>query len=213
MCVALACSPPRPGTARRCSASGIFGGLLIPPLARALSTGSSPRRDRADDAGAAARRFRRRPRPSAPAAAAGRHRRVPAPGLPVLAWAAVARLPGSTPAIAAGVVIFATGCAGHLLPAFARLVGLDPELTLLATLATTLLVPLTAPPLASRLTGVDLAIGCRRLHGAAGAGGRRCRCALSLLLRRVARAARGWPARAGGRWRGGLAAWCSTASA
>jgi BASS family bile acid:Na+ symporter len=62
------------------------------------------------------------------------------------------------PGIAAGTVIFATGCAATSSAAFARLVGLDPDLSLLATLATTLLVPLTAPPIAFALTGVDLAI-------------------------------------------------------
>ncbi len=76
---------------------------------------------------------------------------------PVLAWAVVTPL-GLDPGIASGVVIFATGCSATSGAAFARLVGLDPELTLLATLATTSLVPLTAPPIAYALMGVDLAI-------------------------------------------------------
>ncbi len=76
---------------------------------------------------------------------------------PLLAWAVVTPL-HLDPGIASGVVIFATGCAATSGAAFARLVGLDPELTLLATLATTLLVPLTAPPIAYALMGVDLAI-------------------------------------------------------
>ncbi len=63
------------------------------------------------------------------------------------------------PAIAAGVVIFATGAAATSGAAFARLVGLDPELTLLATLASIAVVPLTGPPLAHLLAGVDLHIG------------------------------------------------------
>ena len=76
---------------------------------------------------------------------------------PVLAWIVVAPLP-LDPGIAAGIVIFATGAAATSSAAFARLVGLDPELSLLASLATTLLVPLTAPPIALLLLGVDLSI-------------------------------------------------------
>src|SRR5581483_7319590 len=63
---------------------------------------------------------------------------------PVIAWAIVTPLIGRAGldlGIADGVVIFATGCAATSSPAFARLVGLDPELTLVATLATTLLLP------------------------------------------------------------------------
>ncbi len=77
---------------------------------------------------------------------------------PVLAWAAIRPL-GLDPGLAAGIVIFATGCAATSGAAFARMVGLDPELTLIGTLATTLLVPLTAPPIAYALIGADLAIG------------------------------------------------------
>lgn len=76
---------------------------------------------------------------------------------PVLAWMATAAL-GFDPAIAAGVVIFASGCAATSSPAFARMVGLDPELALIVSLATTVLVPFTAPPLALWLMGIDLAI-------------------------------------------------------
>ena len=64
---------------------------------------------------------------------------------PVIAWAVVEAL-GLDAGIAAGVVIFATGCAATSGAAFARMVGLDPELSLIATLVTTILVPLTAPP-------------------------------------------------------------------
>jgi len=39
------------------------------------------------------------------------------------------------------------------------MVVLDPELSLVATLATTALVPITAPPMAMLLLGVDLSIG------------------------------------------------------
>lgn len=76
---------------------------------------------------------------------------------PLIAWAAIRPLHLDS-GIASGVVIFATGAAATSGAAFARLVGLDPELTLLATLATTLFVPLAAPPLAYALMGVDLAI-------------------------------------------------------
>ncbi|MBC7801599.1 MAG: hypothetical protein H7Z10_13330 [Gemmatimonadaceae bacterium] len=77
---------------------------------------------------------------------------------PVLVWA-VARPLGLDPGIMAGVVIFATGAAATSSAAFARMVGLDPELSLVASLTTTLLVPLTAPPMALLLLGVDLSIG------------------------------------------------------
>ncbi|GAC1339931.1 MAG: Na+-dependent transporter [Acetobacteraceae bacterium] len=76
---------------------------------------------------------------------------------PVLTWVVVAPL-GLDPGIAAGLVIFAAGCAATSSPAFARLVGLDPELALIVSLATTALVPLTAPSIALGLMGVDLAI-------------------------------------------------------
>jgi len=58
----------------------------------------------------------------------------------------------------AAVIISATGAAATSGAAFARLVGLDPELTLIATLASIFLVPLTGPPLADFLAGVDLHI-------------------------------------------------------
>lgn len=61
--------------------------------------------------------------------------------------------------ITAGLVLFAAGCAATSSPAFARMVGLDPELSLIVALTSTFLVPLTAPPLAYWLAGVDLAIG------------------------------------------------------
>ena len=77
---------------------------------------------------------------------------------PVVVWGVVAPL-GLDPGIAAGVVIFATGCAATSSAAFARLVGLDPDLSLLSTLAMLVVVPLTAPPMALWLLGVDLSIG------------------------------------------------------
>ncbi|WP_376089535.1 hypothetical protein ACE7GA_18130 [Roseomonas sp. CCTCC AB2023176] len=47
---------------------------------------------------------------------------------------------------------------GNVLPAFARLVGLDGEVSLVVAVISTLLVPFTAPPLALGLLGVDLSI-------------------------------------------------------
>lgn len=61
-------------------------------------------------------------------------------------------------ALGAAVVIMATGCAATSAPAFARLVGLDGEISLVVSVLSTLLVPFTAPPLALGLLGFDLAI-------------------------------------------------------
>jgi BASS family bile acid:Na+ symporter len=77
---------------------------------------------------------------------------------PLIAWLAIAPL-SLDPSIAAGIVIFATGCAAASSSAFARMVGLDAELSLLAMLAMLALVPLTAPLVALQLMGIDLAIG------------------------------------------------------
>jgi BASS family bile acid:Na+ symporter len=74
---------------------------------------------------------------------------------PIIAAGLVALTPLDEPTSAA-VVIFATGAAATSGAAFARLVGLDPELTLLATLASIFIVPLTGPPMAHLLTGIDL---------------------------------------------------------
>ena len=83
---------------------------------------------------------------------------------PLVAWLAVSAV-GLERGIADGVVIFATGCAATSSPAFARMVGLDPELSLIGALATTALVPLTAPPLALWLMGIDLSIGAAAFAG------------------------------------------------
>lgn len=74
---------------------------------------------------------------------------------PVLVWAAV-RLARFDGPLAAALVIMATGCAATSAPAFARLVGLDPHLSLVAAVLSTLVVPVTAPPLALGLLGVAL---------------------------------------------------------
>ena len=77
---------------------------------------------------------------------------------PVLAFAAT-RAAGLDGPLGAGLVLMAAGCAATSSPAFARLVGLDAELSLVVAVVTTALVPFTAPPLALGLLGVDLAIG------------------------------------------------------
>lgn len=81
---------------------------------------------------------------------------------PALAWAACAALGFEGP-LAAALVIMATGCAATSSPAFARLVGLDGEIALVAAVLSTLLVPFTAPPLALGLMGIDLAISLQGL--------------------------------------------------
>jgi predicted Na+-dependent transporter len=65
----------------------------------------------------------------------------------------------------AGLVVLATGCAATSAPAFARLVGLDPQLSIVASVGSTLLLPATAPPLALSLIGVDLALSLPALAG------------------------------------------------
>lgn len=94
-----------------------------------------------------------------------------------------------TPSIGDAVILFATGAAIVSAPAYARLLGLDAELALLGALVGTLLVPVTAPPIAWALTGVDLGIGmaafAARLGAVVGLP-----LLLSLLARRVAGAAR-----------------------
>lgn len=76
---------------------------------------------------------------------------------PVLVFALV-WLSGLDGPLGAAVVIMATGCAATSSPAFARLVGLDGEISLVVAVLSTLLVPFTAPPLALGLLGIDLAI-------------------------------------------------------
>lgn len=139
-------------------AVGIFGGALIPPLAAAFRPALTPLVLgmmtliflRVDLPGTAA--LLRRP------AAAAANVAFQLLLSPVLMWAVVAPL-RLDPGIASGLVIFAAGCAAITSAAFARMVGLDPELSLVVSLATTFLVPLTAPPLAVWLAGIDLAIG------------------------------------------------------
>ncbi|MBR0674853.1 hypothetical protein GXW77_01555 [Roseomonas alkaliterrae] len=77
--------------------------------------------------------------------------------MPVIAYG-VALAAGLDGPLGAALVISATGCAATSSPAFARLVGLDGEISLVVAVVTTLLVPFTAPPLALGLMGIDLAI-------------------------------------------------------
>ena len=83
---------------------------------------------------------------------------------PVVAWAAVSRLP-LDPGIAAGVVIFATGCAATSSAAFARMVGLDADLSFVGTLAMLAVVPFTAPAVALWLLGIDLSLSTGKFMG------------------------------------------------
>ncbi len=139
-------------------AIGIFGGALIPPLAAAVHPLVAPLVFgmmtliflRVDLEGTLA--HLRRP---------GRVVLIVAGFLLVspVAMAAVVERLGLDAGITAGLVLFAAGCAATSSPAFARMVGLDPELSLVVSLLSTVLVPLTAPPLAAWLAGVDLAIG------------------------------------------------------
>lgn len=138
-------------------AVGIFGGVVSPGLARAFSGLVTSNvlfmmtlvLLRVDVAGTLA--HLRRP---------GRVATIVAFQLlvcPVLVWAVTVPL-GLDPGLTAGLVIFATGCAATSSAAFARMVGLDPELALVTSLATTFIVPLTAPPIALLLLGIDLSI-------------------------------------------------------
>lgn len=148
-------------------AVGVFGGVLIPPLAAAFRDFITPNvllmmtlvllRV---DLPAALGHLRRPWRVGALVA-------FQLLVCPVLAWMVVAPL-GLDRGISDGVVIFATGCAATSSPAFARMVGLDAELSLVATLATTFLVPLTAPPMALWLMGVDLSISTGAFMGRLG---------------------------------------------
>lgn len=139
-------------------AAGIFGGVAIPPLARALHGFITV--DvlcmvtlvllRVDLPGTLLH-LRRPLRPGLIVA-------FMLVACPILAWAVTRTVPLGR-GLAPGVVIFATGCAATSSPAFARLLGLDPELSLVVTLATIILVPFTAPPVALLLLGIDLHIG------------------------------------------------------
>jgi BASS family bile acid:Na+ symporter len=83
---------------------------------------------------------------------------------PLLAFVVV-RITGLDGSLGAALVIMATGCAATSSPAFARMVGLDGEVSLVVAVFSTLLVPFTAPPLALGLLGIDLSISLPALMG------------------------------------------------
>jgi len=136
-------------------AVGIFGGLLVPPLAHATKWFITPNVVllmtlvllRVDIPAV----FSHLTRPVRLAAIVGFQMLI----CPFIAAGVTAVVP-LDPGTAAGIAIFATGTSATSGAAFARLVGLDPELTLLATLVGLFIVPLTGPPLAFLLTGADL---------------------------------------------------------
>ncbi len=81
-------------------------------------------------------------------------------GAPLVAFAGVwlAEQVGFSGPLGAAFVIVATGCATTSAPAFARLVGLDAQISLVGSVLSTLIVPFTAPPLALGLLGIALPI-------------------------------------------------------
>lgn len=76
---------------------------------------------------------------------------------------AVTRVAGLDGPLGAAVVLMAASCAVTTAPAFARLVGLDAEISLVVAVLTMALLPFTAPPLALGLLGLDLAISVTEL--------------------------------------------------
>jgi BASS family bile acid:Na+ symporter len=76
---------------------------------------------------------------------------------PIVACSVVRVLPLDV-GIGGAIIILATAPAIAGGPAYARLLGLDPELALIGFLLTTLVLPLVSPPLVWLLVGVDLAI-------------------------------------------------------
>ncbi|MXP62591.1 hypothetical protein E0493_04390 [Roseomonas sp. M0104] len=149
-------------------AIGIFAGLALPPLAAALRDVVTPvvallmtlvllRVDPAQVVG-----YLRRPLMVAALLA------WLLLACPLLAYAAAwatGLAQGASAPLGAALVIMATGCAATSSPAFARLVGLDGEISLVAALLSTLLVPFTAPPLALGLLGLDLSLSIGSLMG------------------------------------------------
>ena len=81
---------------------------------------------------------------------------------PLIVFAAT-RAVGLDGSLGAGVALVAASCAVSSAPAFARLVGLDAEISLVVAVLTTVLLPFTAPPVALWLLGLDLAISLQGL--------------------------------------------------
>nr|WP_264185612.1 hypothetical protein [Roseicella aerolata] len=76
---------------------------------------------------------------------------------PLMAFA-VMQAVGLDGPLGAGLVLGASACAAVSAPALARMLALDAEISLVVSVATTALLPFTAPPLALGLLGLDLAI-------------------------------------------------------
>lgn len=76
---------------------------------------------------------------------------------PLIVYAAT-RIVGLDGPLGAGVTLVAASCAVTTASAFARLVNLDAEISLVVSVATTALLPFTAPPIALGLLGLDLNI-------------------------------------------------------
>jgi len=138
-------------------ACGVFAGLLIPPLAHAMVWFITPNVVLLVtlvllrvDVSAAIHHLRR---PWRLVAIVVFYLIV----VPFITTAIVRLLPMDA-GLRAAVIIFSTGAAASSGAAFARMVGLDPELTLIATLVGIFIVPLTGPPLSDVLAGIDLNI-------------------------------------------------------
>ena len=138
-------------------AVGIFGGVLVPPLAAALKPVVTPSvvllmllvLMRVDLVRTLAL-VRHPARVLAIVAAL-------ILASPVLCWLVLRLLPVDA-SIAAAIVIVAAGPAATSSPAFARMVGLDADLSLVAALAMVAFVPFTAPLIALELLGIDLSL-------------------------------------------------------
>ncbi|HYF08241.1 MAG TPA: hypothetical protein VD970_11515 [Acetobacteraceae bacterium] len=81
---------------------------------------------------------------------------------PIIAFA-VTRALGLDGPLGAGIVLMAASCTVTTAPAFARLIGLDAEISLVVAVLSMALLPFTAPPLALGLLGLDLAISVAEL--------------------------------------------------
>jgi hypothetical protein len=133
-------------------AASIFGGILLPPLAAAFRPAVTPAVAALMtlvllriDPGSLLRTLRQ------PVLVAALSAWVLL-ACPLLAFAAT-RAAGLDGPLGAGLVLMAASCGATSAPAFARLVGLDAELCLVVAVATTALLPFTAPPLALGLLG------------------------------------------------------------
>ena len=140
-------------------AVGIFGGIVSPGLAERLQVLRDPQRAAHDDAGAAARRYPGHRRPSAPP----RSRPAIVVGFQMLACPGP-RLAGSSPLqLDPGIAAGDRDLRHRRAPRPRRRPsrgwsGWTPSCRCSCTLSTLALVPLTAPPIALWLLGIDLSI-------------------------------------------------------